>query len=79
MPRQTEISSLWEKDPRMLATIGTVTIAAIVAVATLYTLIRLMAYLEWWHEAGLAAFIPMLAVAIPSSIATASIAVWLIN
>jgi hypothetical protein len=38
-----------------------------------------MDYLRWWNEAGLAAFIPMLAVAIPSALVAAAIAVWLIR
>lgn len=63
----------------MLETIGIVTVALVVAVVTFYIAIRVMDHLRWWNEAGLAAFIPMLAFAIPTSIVAASIAVWLIT
>jgi hypothetical protein len=63
----------------MLEAAGIAFIAMSVAVVTFYGLIRLMDYLRWWNEAGLAAFIPMLAVAIPSALVAAAIAVWLIR
>ena len=63
----------------MIEAIGIAAIAILVAVITFYASIRIMDYLRWWNDAGLAAFIPMLAIAIPISLAAASLAVWLIK
>ena len=59
----------------MIEVIGIAAIAILVAVITFYAAIRIMDYLRWWNDAGLAAFIPMFAIAIPLSLMTAAVAV----
>ena len=63
----------------MLEAIGITAVAVTVAIITFCLSIRIMDYLRWWNEAGLAAFIPMLAIAIPLSLLTASVAVWILK
>lgn len=63
----------------MLEAIGVAAIAITTACITFYAALRIMDSLECWRDAGLAAFIPMFAVAIPTAIAAAGFAVWLIK
>lgn len=62
----------------MLEAIGIAAIAVVVAVVVFYAALRVMDRLRWWNDAGLAAFIPMFAVAVPLAISAAGIVVWLV-
>lgn len=63
----------------MLETIGIAAIAAVVALVVFYAALRAMEHFRWWADAGIAAFIPMIMVAVPLSISAAGIVVWLVS
>lgn len=60
----------------MVEAIGIAAIAIVVGWAVLVAALRGMGRLRWWSGAGLAAVIPMLAVAIPLALVAAGVAVW---
>ena len=63
----------------MLEAIGIAAIAVVAALVVFYAALRLMDHWRWWSEAGLAAFIPMFAVAVPLAISAAGLVVWLVS
>lgn len=63
----------------MLEAIGIAAIAVVTACITFYVALRVMSNLRWWSDAGLAAFIPMFAVAIPTAVVVAGVVLWLIS
>ncbi|WP_417816623.1 hypothetical protein [Tritonibacter scottomollicae] len=63
----------------MLEAIGIAAIAVVVALVVFYAALRAMDHWRWWADAGLAAFIPMFAVAVPLAISAAGIVVWLVS
>jgi len=63
----------------MLEAIGIAAVALAAALAVFYAAILVMDRLRWWARAGLAAFIPMLAVSVPMSVCAAGIVVWLLS
>ena len=62
----------------MLKSIGIVVVVLLVSGATFYAAMSVMDHLRWWSNGGLGAVFPMLAIAVPSAIAAASLVVWFI-
>ena len=60
----------------MIHAFGISFIIIIVFVISFYGSMRLMDHLRWWNEAGLAAFIPMLIVAVPFSLVVTGLVIW---
>ncbi|PZX03786.1 hypothetical protein [Celeribacter halophilus] len=62
----------------MVEAIGIAAIAVVVALVVFNVALRAMDHWGWWSDAGLGAFIPMLAVAIPLAIAVSGLVVWML-
>lgn len=61
----------------MFEAIGIAATAIVVGFVVFVSALRLMDKLRWWSDAGLAAIIPMFAVAAPVAVACAGFVVWL--